>query len=125
MDLEEYELKQENGEYVIPDNASGTFTQEEQVITYYYVKKQVPLTVHHYIEGTNEQVPLASGELAQDVITKGEIGTEYTTVALTPEELNPKYELSITPENANGIYTKDGVVVTYYYKAKNVEVTTI
>ena len=124
MDLEEYELKQENGEYVIPDNASGTFTQEEQVITYYYVKKQVPLTVHHYIEGTNEQVPLASGELAQDVITKGEIGTEYTTVALTPEELNPKYELSITPENANGIYTKDGVVVTYYYKAKKVEVTT-
>ena len=124
MDLEEYELKQVDGEYVIPDNASGTFKQEEQVITYYYVKKQVPLTVHHYIEGTNEQVPLASGELAQDVITKGEIGTEYTTVALTPEELNPKYELSITPENANGIYTKDGVVVTYYYKAKKVEVTT-
>ena len=124
MDLEEYELKQVDGEYVIPDNASGTFTQEEQVITYYYVKKQVPLTVHHYIEGTNEQVPLASGELAQDVVTKGEIGTEYTTVALTPEELNPKYELSITPSNANGIYSKDGVVVTYYYKAKNVEVTT-
>ncbi len=124
MDLEEYELKQVDGEYVIPDNASGTFTQEEQIITYYYVKKQVPLTVHHYIEGTNEQVPLASGELAQDVITKGEIGTEYTTVALTPEELNPKYELSITPSNANGIYTKDGVVVTYYYKAKKVEVTT-
>ena len=86
MDLEEYELKQVDGEYVIPDNASGTFTQEEQVITYYYVKKQVPLTVHHYIEGTNEQVPLTSGELAQDVVTKGEIGTEYTTVALTPEE---------------------------------------
>ena len=124
MDLEEYELKQVDGEYVIPDNASGTFTQEEQVITYYYVKKQVPLTVHHYIEGTNEQVPLTSGELAQDVVTKGEIGTEYTTVALTPEELNPKYELSITPSNANGIYSKDGVVVTYYYKAKNVEVTT-
>ena len=124
MDLEEYELKQVDGEYVIPDNASGTFKQEEQVITYYYVKKQVPLTVHHYIEGTNEQVPLASGELAQDVVTKGEIGTEYTTVALTPEELNPKYELSITPSNANGIYTKDGVVVTYYYKAKKVEVTT-
>ena len=124
MDLEEYELKQVDGEYVIPDNASGTFKQEEQVITYYYVKKQVPLTVHHYIEGTNEQVPLASGELAQDVVTKGEIGTEYTTVALTPEELNPKYELSITPSNANGIYSKDGVVVTYYYKAKNVEVTT-
>ena len=124
MDLEEYELKQVDGEYVIPDNASGTFTQEEQVITYYYVKKQVPLTVHHYIEGTNEQVPLASGELAQDVVTKGEIGTEYTTVALTPEELNPKYELSITPSNANGIYSKDGIVVTYYYKAKNVEVTT-
>lgn len=40
MDLEEYELKQENGEYVIPDNASGTFTQEEQVITYYYVKNK-------------------------------------------------------------------------------------
>ena len=124
MDLEEYELKQVDGEYVIPENASGTFKQEEQVITYYYVKRQVPLTVHHYIEGTNENVPLVSGEPAQDVVTKGEIGTEYTTVALTAEELDTKYELSITPSNASGVYSKDGVVVTYYYKAKTVEVTT-
>ena len=124
MDLEEYELKQVDGEYIIPENASGTFTQEEQVITYYYVKKQVPLTVHHYIEGTNESVPLATGGLAQDIVTKGEIGTEYTTEALTQEELNPKYELSIIPENASGTYLKEGVTVTYYYKAKILEVTT-
>ena len=124
MDLEEYELKKVDGEYVIPKNASGTFTEEEQVVTYYYVKKQVPLTVHHYIEGTNEQVPLASGEPADDEVSTGEIGTDYTTDALTPEELNPKYELSITPDNATGKYTDGGVTVTYYYKAKEVKVTT-
>ena len=124
MDLDEYELKQVDGEYVIPDNASGTYTDEEQVVTYYYVKKQVPLTVHHYIEGTTEQVPLKSGGTAEDEVTMGEINTDYTTDPLTEEELDPKYEISIIPDNQNGKYTGDGVVVTYYYKAKNVEVTT-
>ena len=124
IDLEEYELKQVDGEYVIPDNASGVFTQEEQVVTYYYVKKQIPLTVHHYIEGTNEQVPLADGGTAQDEVSTGEIHTQYTTDALTEEELDPKYELSIVPENQNGTYESPEVVVTYYYKVKQVQVTT-
>ena len=124
IDLEEYELKQVDGEYEIPDNASGVFTQEEQVVTYYYVKKQIPLTVHHYIEGTNEQVPLADGGTAQDEVSTGEIHTQYTTDALTEEELDPKYELSIVPENQNGTYESPEVVVTYYYKVKQVQVTT-
>ena len=124
MDLEKYELKKVDGEYDIPDNASGTFTEQEQVVTYYYVKKQVPLTVHHYIEGTTDGVPLASGGSAQDEVSTGEIGTDYTTDALTPEELNPKYELSITPDNATGKYVDGGVTVTYYYKAKEVNITT-
>lgn len=123
-DLEEYELKQQDGNYVIPENASGTFAKEEQVITYYYVKKQVSLTVHHYIEGTSEGVPLKNGGVAQDVVTKGEIGALYQTTALSENELDPKYELSITPENSTGIYTKEGVTVTYYYKVKKLIITT-
>ena len=123
-DLEEYELKKVDGEYDIPENASGTFAEQETVVTYYYVKKQVPLTVHHYIEGTTEGVPLASGEPANDEESTGEIGKEYTTDALTPDELNPKYELSITPDNARGEYVDGGVTVTYYYKAKEVNITT-
>ena len=124
IDLEEYELKQVDGEYEIPAEASGVFAEDEIVVTYYYVKKQIPLTVHHYIEGTNEQVPLADGGTAQDEVSTGEIHTQYTTDALTAEELDPKYELSIVPENQNGTYESPEVVVTYYYKVKHVQVTT-
>ena len=124
IDLEEYELKQVDGEYEIPAEASGVFAEDEIVVTYYYVKKQIPLTVHHYIEGTNEQVPTADGGTAQDEVSTGEIHTQYTTDALTAEELDPKYELSIVPENQNGTYESPEVVVTYYYKVKQVQVTT-
>ena len=124
IDLEEYELKQVDGEYEIPAEASGVFAEDEIVVTYYYVKKQIPLTVHHYIEGTNEQVPLKDETPAPDETSKGEIHTAYTTDALTEDELSPKYELSIVPENQNGTYESPEVVVTYYYKVKQVQVTT-
>ena len=56
-DLEEYELvKNEDGSYQIPENASGVFTEETQVVTYYYEKKPLQLIVHHYIDGTEDSV---------------------------------------------------------------------
>ena len=117
IDLEEYELKKdENGNYEIPENASGTFKSEQQVVTYYYVKKQVPLVVHHYIQDTEEGVPLKDHTPAKDVTSKGEIGTDYITFQIPNDELSDEYELVETPENATGTYTKDGVEVTYYYK---------
>ena len=45
--------KNENNEYVIPQNATGEFKAETQEITYYYEPKDITLTVHHYLEGTS------------------------------------------------------------------------
>ncbi|MBO5476950.1 MAG: MucBP domain-containing protein, partial [Clostridia bacterium] len=57
MDLVDYQLvKNEDGSYQIPDNASGIYTEETQVITYYYEVAPVQLIVHHYIDGTEDSV---------------------------------------------------------------------
>ena len=66
MDLEKYTLEiDEEGEYVIPENANGEFTAEEKIVKYYYVDKKIPLIVHHYIEGTELPVPLSNGNTAE------------------------------------------------------------
>ncbi len=118
LDLEKYELeKDENGNYVIPDNATGTYETDKTIeVIYYYEEKEIPLTVHHYIEGTEEKVPLKDGSLAEDEEYSGKEGEEYTTTAIEESKLAEDYELVETPSNANGTYTAPEVEVTYYYK---------
>ena len=71
LDLEEYSLEKDTeGNYVIPQNATGIFKPGTQEVIYYYEEKQVPLTVHHYIEGTNENVPLKNGVLLMELDRK-------------------------------------------------------
>ena len=123
MDLEKYELKKdEEGNYVVPENASGTYTEEQQVVIYYYVEKEIPLTVHHYIEGTEEKVPLKDGGTAEDVTDSGKEGESYTTSAVDDNLLSSDYELVEVPENSSGTYSGEEVVVTYYYKKVEREV---
>ena len=117
LDIEKYELERDNeGNYVVPDNTTGIYQSGTQEVTYYYELKDIPLIVHHYIEGTKDSVPLKEGTLAQDEEYTGKEGEEYTTNAIAEEELDGKYELSETPENATGIYTGNEIIVTYYYK---------
>ena len=128
VDIERYELvKDINGEYVLPDNASGTYTYEDIEVIYYYEPKQIPLTVHHYIDGTTIGVPLVSGEGAEDIVTLGDEGENYTTVALTNEELATNYRLKTAPENATGLYEYDSVEVIYYYEEikNNIEINKV
>ena len=71
LDLDKYELEvDENGKQILPDNAVGTYKTGITEVTYYYVEKKIPLTVHHYIEGTTEKVPLKDGNIAEDVKNK-------------------------------------------------------
>ena len=119
-DLEEYELvKNEDGNYQIPENASGVFTEETQVVTYYYEKKPLQLIVHHYIDGTEDSV-------APDEISEGEQGQEYTTSPVEYPELDEKYELvqEKLPENASGTLEDKVTEVTYYYRVKEHKITT-
>ena len=117
LDFEKYELeKDSNGEYVLPANASGTYKEGTTEVTYYYVEKNIPLTVHHYIEGTTDKVPLKAGGTASDVTESGKEGESYTTSAIVNDKLSDEYELVETPSNANGTYSGNEVIVTYYYK---------
>lgn len=124
LNLEGYELeKDSSGEYIIPENATGIYGEEGQtIVTYYYKQKQIPLTVHYYIGGTEERVPLVTGEKAEDVIIQGYEGESYETVAL--ENMHEKYELVETPVNAEGTYGKEGITVIYYYRIKTYNIRT-
>ena len=117
LDLEKYELeKDENGNYVIPEGASGIYESGTKEIIYYYEEKEIPLTVHHYIEGTTTPVPLKDGSEAEDVTDSGKEGTTYQTNEIEDSLLSDAYEISEIPENAKGTYSGEEVIVTYYYK---------
>ena len=118
LDLEKYELeKDEEGNYVIPEKATGNFVSGETIeVTYYYEEKEIPLTVHHYIEGTTQPVPLKDGTEAEDVTDSGKEGTTYQTSEIEDSLLSDAYEIAEIPENAQGTYTGEEVIVTYYYK---------
>ena len=118
VDLERYELEIDGttGEQILPSNRVGKFTYEDTDVNYYYVPKQIPLIVHHYIEGTTQPVPLANGNSAEDIETTGNENEEYSTEAISNDNLSEEYELSETPENATGTYQYPQVEVTYYYK---------
>ena len=117
LDLEKYELEKDTeGNYVIPANATGTYESGIIEVIYYYEEKDIPLTVHHYIEGTETPVPLKDGSVAQDITASGKEGEEYTTSPIEDSNLSDEYELVEIPENAEGKYSGDEIVVTYYYK---------
>ena len=130
--LAEYELAtDEDGNYIIDGEPTGTFDREEVVVTYYYTNIKIPLIVHHYIEGTLNPVPLAGddeSQVAQDVTGEGEKGDQYTTVELKENEgeqrLNERYELVEKPENWQGTYQYPKVEVTYEYDVKMHDITT-
>ena len=120
LDIEKYQLEEDaEGNYVIPENATGTYESGIQEVTYYYEEKDIPLIVHHYIEGTETPVLLENGEQAKDEKYEGKENEEYTTNAISQEELNDKYELVEVPSNATGVYTTTEIVVTYYYRVKD------
>lgn len=97
----------------IPDNSSGTMTEEQIVVIYYYRLKDTSVLVHHYIEGTTTS-------LSSDVTISGKVDDTYSTTVAS--DIPSKYELVETPTNATGIMTEEQIVVTYYYHLKDTRV---
>ncbi|MGN1329850.1 MAG: SpaA isopeptide-forming pilin-related protein, partial [Clostridia bacterium] len=125
-DIDGYVLKNIDGEYVLPDNREGNYVSGETIeVNYYYQEASYKLVVHHYIEGTNMPVPLIDGSDAEDVEKEGFAGEPYETEPLSDDELSLEYELAQIPSNATGIYDGRGIVVTYYYKKVERELTLI
>ena len=115
LDIEGYNLiKNVDGEYIIPENASGKFTLEPQDIYYYYNVKPLELVVHHYLEGTEDK-------LAEDEQYYYNENEHYKTAP--SEELLEAYEVALVVGDEEKNITQNEVV-TYYYKHKQVKVTT-
>lgn len=127
LDLADYELEiDENGEYIIPTNAVGTYGEDNIEVIYYYVPKHSSLVVNHFIVGTNTPVLLADGEEAKTEKKNGNEGEEYKTQPIPEESLAEKYELvtEMIPNNADGLFQTEEVVVNYYYRIKKFNITT-
>ncbi|WP_349291475.1 MucBP domain-containing protein [Planococcus alpniumensis] len=91
-----------------PGNAAGSFTGEQQIVTYVYapVETEVP-TGTVLVEYVNEQ---GESLVTRDSLT-GEVNSPYSTQPVQIEG----YELIATPENATGVFTEGTQVVTYVY----------
>ncbi|MGL4643621.1 MAG: MucBP domain-containing protein [Vagococcus fluvialis] len=88
----------------IPDNATGVFTDKEQIVTYLYERGEgEPVTVEFVDENDNK--------LLEDVILTGKWGLEYESQSAVIEG----WELTGIPENAKGIFTEEEQLVTYVY----------
>ena len=97
-----------------PDNKNGEFKKEEQEVIYYYQKKQSSIEVNYVEVGTNKV-------LADQVNKTGRIDDEYTTENKLDEINNKndnKYEFVKVEGNAEGKYTLEKQVITYYYQKK-------
>ena len=115
-------------DYYIPENYTGTYIAgTTQIVNYYYKEKTYTLTVYHYIDGTNTPVPLKGTETNETVPEEYYEGyyknDEYTTSQASEDLIDYNiYELSVTPDNAQGTITED-TYVTYYYKEKEVDLS--
>ena len=117
-DLEEYTLEEdEEGNLILPDNKIGVFTEEKQIVNYYYVPKNPVLIVHHYLEGTEYS-------LAPDEIQYPEMGYEYGTNAATPPNIDEKYINVGDSGNTTGRIENYLTEVIYYYNVSEHKITT-
>lgn len=89
---------------VVPDNATGFFTEEAQDVVYVYERMNAqPVTVK-FLQENGE-------ELADSIILQGKIGLPYTTQA---KRFNG-WQLKEVPTNATGNYTEEVQEVVYIY----------
>ncbi|MGJ0707123.1 MucBP domain-containing protein, partial [Enterococcus avium] len=96
----------------VPGNATGTFTEQPQKVTYVYTKELVQGAdvIVHYVD--EEGVALA-----QDEKLTGNVGEQYTSEAKTITG----YILKEVPGNATGTFTEQPQKVTYVYTKELVQ----
>ena len=120
----------EEGNSMLPTNATGTMTEEKQVVTYYYY--QPAKVIVHYIEKATgkelEEINPETGELQNSqVIIEGFNQDEYETTAKefeyytliekpSEEQGNMKVEI-VKDENGNEV-VNNTIELYYYYEAK-------
>lgn len=132
--------KDENNEYVIPQNATGEFKAETQEITYYYEPKDITLTVHHYLEGTSTSLKDDEKYSYAPIVSIDNQNNTYKITANAEFDIdqNKNYNDLINNYNFVNVVTdiKEGATidetlhfdknseVTYYYNTKGHTITT-
>lgn len=91
-----------------PETAFTMGNEDTVVRAIYEANQSGEVHVHH--------VDLDGHELVDSEVLEGTLGTDYETF---PQEIE-HYQLVDDPDNANGVFTEDLIVVTYVYKATNV-----
>ncbi|MBM7679693.1 MucBP domain-containing protein, partial [Gracilibacillus alcaliphilus] len=92
-----------------PENATGTFTEEAQTVTYVYAliveepTQGAPIEIN-YVDETGKAV-------AEPEKLTGNLGETYKT----EPKIITGYQLIETPENATGTFTEEAQTVTYVY----------
>jgi len=95
-----------------PENATGTFSDTAQTVTFVYDMTTSTVTVHYQDKAGNT--------IKADTQTTAQVGTDYQFDA--PTLLGYKY--SSTTGNAAGTYTEDPIEITFIYDEVNSTVTT-
>ena len=98
----------------MPENATGTYQDQEIIVTYYYAQKTGRVITHHYIKGTTTQI-------SKDVEQVLAVGKTYETKAA--EDIPQYYELTQIPSNNKGKVTEEDIEVIYYYQPKKYQYT--
>ena len=94
----------------VPSNATGTFVNGSQSVTYLYKRKQSGGVTVNYLDNHGNRI-----ETPDNITGTDNVGLPYTT---TPKNI-PNYTLITVPSNANGTFTVSPITVNYIYKRQD------
>ena len=94
----------------VPSNATGTFVNGSQSVTYLYKRKQSGGVTVNYLDNHGNRI-----ETPDNITGTENVGLPYTT---TPKNI-PGYTLITVPSNANGTFTVSPITVNYIYKRQD------
>ncbi|MCW2281964.1 MucBP domain-containing protein [Lactococcus lactis] len=95
----------------VQGNASGTFTDQAQTVTYIYTKDPVAGG-----DVTTKYVDTDGNKISYDVVKLGNVGDAYTT----EQKMIDGYTFKEVQGNASGTFTDQAQAVTYVYTKNNV-----
>ena len=120
----------EEGNSMLPTNATGTMTEEKIVVNYYY--NQPAKVIVHYVEKATgkeiEEINPETGELQNSqIVIEGFNQDEYETTAKefeyytlieSPEEPNGTMKVEIVKDEKGNDVVNNTIELYYYYEAK-------
>ena len=137
IDLQGLNLEKDaEGNYVVPENATGEYQEDTTEVNYYYEAEPINLTIHHYMEGTEDklvedEVIKTDAQVTFDEEGNYEVSTEESYVIkenLNYNNLKKQFNLASTKSTITSKLTIESTLdysedteMTYYYNEKSYE----